>query len=1137
MKKTKRIIAIFLSVIIALGAIYLPIYTFAQSDQNLLKNAALTANPEYYNGWYEYNRPLSAVTDGQTYVGIGYNAGNMLALPYAIDGTAFVNFKKDSPITINKLKLYLVGSAAAESNAITDYAVDVKLSDESWKRVAEKHTDSYSEWDAKVETLCFEAVETTEVIITLKNSKGQSFAAIYEIEGFFDESITPEDYTSFDSSDVILPMPTPVNVLAGKAATCSSGYNDWYAVNRPILKLTDEKYVGNAGEMWAIDYKDGYAYFEFSFDKLTSINKIITSFPGSAADVVNTDAANNQPAIIRQIKDYAIDGMLEDGSWMRLAERHIDSNNEAIDYYSDTVLFEPQKVVKLRFTFANAYGQEWAAVREVEAYNDSTVTSDKYTEIDCKDFTEYAVIKPDYKNLLLGTEIKANEAYYNGWYPDNRALANLTDGNTFVGVGYNAGNATVIPYEEDSQAYVTFKLKEKTHLNKLVIYFPGTSSYTKEEQVSAYAVEVKIGDKWERVAVRILENSENWDAYYDTAIFNAVETDEIRILFVNSKEQTEVSIFEIEAFADNRLKDTDSDMPELPYPQLPPTEPDGPTPEEPKEPTNILKDSTEIKANNAYYNGWYPDNRALANLIDDNTFVGIGYNAGSATSIPYEEDGQAFVSFKLKEKTILNKLVIYFPGTSAYPKNQQNKCYIVEVKNGGEWKRVAVRNIEGSDNWDAYSDTAEFNRIECEEVKVIFIQTKSQTETAIFEIQAYLDSQLEDTDKPLEELPKNPENLLKNAANIRANDAYYNGWYPIYRTLEKSIDGNKTFKFNASKSTMIPYGSNKHAYIQYDFDEVVKANKLIFYSPDAGEENSMSLKNRLTDYAVDIKLKDGTWKRIIEQHNDRVDDWDIYYEEYLFETVQFVSLRFISKSTDDQAYLAILELELLYDQQSENAKEYMERFVGGESVYKTDKINNSMFGTEKQIEMPIKSLLAGIAPTVGLGDNSWYSVERPLVNITDGIQDVFTPANITTIDYHDSIAYYEFKFESAVKVNTFRFFVPQNSVNDVAQRPVDFAIDVMLSDGTWKRVAEQHIERKQQEDAYCETVTFKTEECLAIRLTSVADEKMTHFGLSEVEAYYNAYITDGYTGVNKAPNSKREVPLPKIRNIPTAKFN
>ena len=81
-----------------------------------------------------------------------------------------MNFRIDSPIILNKLTLYLVGSSAAEANAITDYAVDVKLSDESWKRVAEKHTDSYTEWDAKVETLCFEAVETTEITITFKNS-------------------------------------------------------------------------------------------------------------------------------------------------------------------------------------------------------------------------------------------------------------------------------------------------------------------------------------------------------------------------------------------------------------------------------------------------------------------------------------------------------------------------------------------------------------------------------------------------------------------------------------------------------------------------------------------------------------------------------------------------------------------------------------------------------------------------------------------------------------------------------------------------------------------------------------------------------------------------------------------------------
>ena len=173
-----------------------------------------------------------------------------------------------------------------------------------------------------------------------------------------------------------------------------------------------------------------------------------------------------------------------------------------------------------------------------------------------------------------------------------RALAHV-----IAGIGYNAGSAAVIPYEEDGYVYINFKLKEKSILNKLIIHFPGTSAYSKEQQVSAYAVEVKDGDEWKRVAVRNVENSDNWDAYSDTAVFNSIETDEIRILFVNSKEQTEASIFEVELFADNRLRDDDSVIPELPEPQLPPIEPDVPNEEEQENSTNILKDSIEIKTN------------------------------------------------------------------------------------------------------------------------------------------------------------------------------------------------------------------------------------------------------------------------------------------------------------------------------------------------------------------------------------------------------------------------------------------------------------------------------------------------------------------------------------------------------------
>lgn len=933
MGKGKRVISILVSVIIILSAIYFPIRILAQSNGNLLKDSTITANAEYYNGWYEYNRPIGALVDGNTYVGVGYNAGNMFATEFSAEGLAYVNFKLPTAITLNKLVVYLAGTSAVQTDVITDYAVDVKLLGESWKRVAEKHTESFDNWDAYVETLCFEEVTVSEVQITIKNAKGQTYASIYEIEALYDD----------------------------------------------------------------------------------------------------------------------------------------------------------------------------------------TITSDDYTQSECKDFTEYAIIKPEYENLLKdATEITANEAYYNGWYPDNRSLLNLIDGNTFVGVGYNAGSAAVIPYEDDGQAYINFKLNKESVINKITIHFPGLSAYAKELQVDSYAVEVKSEKEWKRVAVRNIENSDNWDAYSDTVIFNKVECEEVRIIFVRENGQQTLSVFEIEVIADNRLIDSEI---------------------EPEELTNILKNTTEITANKAYYNGWYPENRALSNLIDGNAFVGIGYNAGSAAVIPYEVNGDTYVNFKLKKKTAVNQINIYFPGTSAYPIEQQVKCYVIEVKTGEKWERVAVRNIEISENWDAYSDTATFNKVKCEEIRIIFIKSKGQETLSLFEVEAYYDPDIKDSDKPLEEIPKAPANILKNANKITANNAYYNGWYPTNRPLSKTIDGDTSFKFDASKATMIPYGSSKLAFIQYDFDKAVKANKLLYYSPDAGDENTMPLTNRLTDYAVDVKLSDGTWKRIIEHHSERVEDWDIYYDEYLFETVDVVSLRFISKSADGQTYLAISELELNYDTNELNKEPYMNRYVSNKLTCTSKNIKNAMFGTQKEIEMPIVSVISGIIPTTGLGDNSWYKTERPLKNITDGIQDVFTPVNISTIDYHDNVAYYNFALSGCKKINTVRFFVPQKDLNAIKERPTDFAVDVMLRDGTWKRVAEKHIAVNKDEAGYCETITFETEECMQIRLTSVSNGKMSYFALSEVEAYLNTYLTKEYTGIEKAPSLEKEVPNPKIRLVPIAKFN
>ena len=71
MGKFKSLVSVFAAVAIFASCIYFPMHTVAESRKNLLKGASVSANPEYYNGWYEYNRPLSALTDGVDYVGVG----------------------------------------------------------------------------------------------------------------------------------------------------------------------------------------------------------------------------------------------------------------------------------------------------------------------------------------------------------------------------------------------------------------------------------------------------------------------------------------------------------------------------------------------------------------------------------------------------------------------------------------------------------------------------------------------------------------------------------------------------------------------------------------------------------------------------------------------------------------------------------------------------------------------------------------------------------------------------------------------------------------------------------------------------------------------------------------------------------
>lgn len=354
--------------------------------ENILKDASISANSEYYNGWYEYNRPLSSLIDGKTYIGEGYNAGNMFATEYSSDGLAFLNFKFASPKYLNTLLLYFAGSSVAPDNPITDYAVDVKLVDGSWKRIAEKHSDGYTNWDTYTETLFFEKVLANEIQITMKNEKAQSFAAIYEVEAFLDNEINREDYTKNTSNDCTnkaIPLPERSNVLYGIIPTIGV-IDDWYSQNRPLKCLTDGKnFYGtgyNLAETTAVPFtEDGTAYFNFSFDNSKEINHINMSFPGTSAVEIEN-----------QLRDFAIFVKLQNGNWQKIAQKHLEQYSNWDALLVD-IFFEKVVANEVRIIFTNSKGQDYAALYEVEAYYDNTVTKDKHTNVEISNDIEFKV--------------------------------------------------------------------------------------------------------------------------------------------------------------------------------------------------------------------------------------------------------------------------------------------------------------------------------------------------------------------------------------------------------------------------------------------------------------------------------------------------------------------------------------------------------------------------------------------------------------------------------------------------------------------------------------------------------------------------------------------------------------------------
>ena len=401
----KRIISFLVAIAVVITSLNLPIASTAatQEDGNLLYGLEATANRSYYEkdgGWYTTNRPISHLTNGTTYVGVGYNGGNTATSPYE-NGQAYFNFAFSDSTTLNKVVLYIPGydSGITAEKQVTDYVIDVKMSNGVWKRVAEQHNAPESKWDAVVRTLCFETVTCTELRVTcISTSESQTSIAFYEIEAYYDAFLTSDDYTpmnSYDYTENAIPLPETKNVLLGVGATANNAADS----SRPLSNLTDDYiHTGgyNMGKYAATKYNDaGEAYINFALVESTLVNKLVIHWPGTSNSIAESE----------QARDYAVDVCSEDGVWTRVAEQHTDTNS-AWAYYITTLCFEAMECKQIRITCVNANGQTYANFGEIQAYHVNTITLEEHTALD----TGATILQPKSADWVK-TEVPALDDY------------------------------------------------------------------------------------------------------------------------------------------------------------------------------------------------------------------------------------------------------------------------------------------------------------------------------------------------------------------------------------------------------------------------------------------------------------------------------------------------------------------------------------------------------------------------------------------------------------------------------------------------------------------------------------------------------------------------------------------------------
>lgn len=335
-------------------------------------------------------------------------------------------------------------------------------------------------------------------------------------------------------------------------------------------------------------------------------------------------------------------------------------------------------------------------------------------------------------------------------------------------------------------------------------------------------------------------------------------------------------------------------------------------------------------------------------------------------------------------------------------------------------------------------------------------------------------------------------------------------WMLDNRPLSNITDGTSTTLTDDNNAWGSPgrldnVKGESYSWCRFDLPVSTNVNKVVVQQRGGMCQSS--------DIAIDVLLSSGGWKRVGLKYNVE----DTYHAiTFAFETVNVNAIQIVfnnKRNKNDGTDIA--EIEAYFDEKLQNYDEFQNA-------------DNQSFVIADSFDF--MNLLRGIKATSSNTDE-WYATDRPVSNMTNGSGTFFSVGweaeygevcSVTSIR-NTGHAWVQFELPQEKTIN--KIIIQQINESSGIIQTKDFAVEVLLQNHNWKRVASSY-DTNLIYSALC--LTFEPQTALALRIIGMTDV----LNLKEVEAYYDNTITE-YNELSSYDSSINGIQSPKIGDLNT----